>query len=149
MKRNLFLFSLCCLSGVIGLTAPAQTPVQVQATIGVNDTVVDWTVPSGAYGPLLSLQITGLANAATLKVEHLVAFTGGIFTNAIEATAAADTLLVYPAAYVAPQTYVTNDLVLVTSPVKPIYLARGDKLRFTPSATNGAAKVVMRVGVGK
>ena len=132
MKRNLFWFSLCCLAGLIAGIAAAQTPVQVQADIGVNDTVVNWTVPANTYGPLLTLQVTGLANDATLKVEQVIAYSGGIMTNVVTAAAAVDTRLLYP----------------VTG-TNPVWLARGDILRFTPSATNGAAKVVMRVGVGK
>ncbi len=131
----------------LAAAAAAQTPVQSQAAIPAGETSVSWSVPAGLSGPLLSLQARGLTNGATLAVSHLIPYTGGVLTNAIETAAAGDTLLVYPARYIAPvtSTYVTSDVpVSVTSaPPKPAWLGRGDSLVFTASAANGAAAVVV------
>lgn len=151
MRKTNMIIAMLAVAGILAAVAPAPAqllPIQAQTAITSGATTVDWAVPAGAYGPLLSLHARGLTNAATLKVEHLVPYTGGIFTNTVEAAAAGDTLLVYPPAYVPVQYYVTNNVILASSPPKPVLLARGDSLRFTVTAANSvSAPIVIRLGI--
>ena len=124
--------------------AQAQRPVQFQGTIAIGATSVDIAVPAGVEGALWTIQPRNMTNASTLKVEHLIPFTGGTFTNTIETAAAADTLLTYPTEYVPALTYggyASTNITSVTFP-SPRPLERGDTLRFTVSAANGSATYV-------
>jgi hypothetical protein len=132
-------------------TAPAVAQLQpsaheVPVVWGDADTL--WPVPALENGCLLSLQVVGVTNAATVAVKHIIPYgSGGAVTNTVETAAANGTLYVYPADYV--PYYVTNGVILTTSnlPPKPVWLVPGDFLLFTLSATNTAATVLPRVGV--
>ena len=127
---------LCAILALTGVGyALAQTPVQSQAVIPAGDTSIAWTVPAGMSGALLSLQAVGITNSATLAVSHIIPYTGGSITNAIESTAAGGTLLAYASAYLSAS----------NTPAKPVWLCRGDSLVFTASAANGSpATIVIR-----
>jgi hypothetical protein len=153
LKKRMFLCGLMAVAlvGMVDRAHAQPAPYSDTAVLAIGQTVVDWDVPAATYGPLLSLQALGLTNAATLKVDHLVSYGNGTWvTNAVEAAAAQTTLHVYPAEYLAPQYYCTNTTTgttLVTTPVKPVWLVPGDKLRFTASAAHGSAgTVIIRAG---
>lgn len=154
MTKRMFIVGMLAVA-VIGAVEHARAqaaPYQSVATIAAGETTVNWQAPADTYGPLLSLQAIGLTNGATLKVEHIIPYTSTAnITNTVETAAAGATLLVYPPGYIAPQSVCTNTtlgVVITTSPVKPVYLNPGDKLRFTASLTNGptAARIVIRAG---
>lgn len=136
-------------------TAPAFAQLQPSAhevPVVWGDSNTLWPVPALENGCLLSLQVVGVTNAATVAVKHIVPYgSGGAVTNTVETAAANGTLYVYPADYVPPVTayYVTNDVILtaVSAPPKPVWLVPGDFLLFTLSATNTAATVLPRIGV--
>lgn len=143
-----FMTLLATLLLTASLAAAQVVPSQSQTTIALDATVATWAVPAAAYGPLLSIQTRGMHSGATLKVEHLIPFTGGVFTNEIEAAAAANALSCYPSAYLATQYYATNDVIFTYAPPKPVWLGRGDSLLLTLSATNTTATtVVLRTGI--
>lgn len=140
------LFLALCMALTAGIML-AQTPVQSQTVIGKFTTTAIWAVPSTAYGPLLTLQPTGMISGATLKVQHVIPFIGGALTNTVTTAGAADTQLAFASAY----NHSTNSTVaLVIAPNVPVWLARGDSLLFTVSATNAVdATIVIRSGISR
>ena len=135
------------LAGLTGLAQAQTAPYQATATITNGATSVEWDVPAATYGPLLSLQAYNLTNGATLAVSHIVKASSTVsLTNTVESAAAGATLLVYPSGYVAPQSVCTNTTtgtVITTTPVKPVLLVPGDKLRFTTSIANGSSSIIV------
>lgn len=142
MTKRMFSFVMmvCAMIGAVNHARAQIAPYQSVATLSASSTSVIWDAPAATYGPLLSLQALGLTNAATLKVDHIIAVTSAMsITNAVETAAAGDTLLAYPSSAV-----YTNGVISV----KPVWLVPGDKLLFTASAANGGAvgRIVIRAG---
>lgn len=154
MPKRMFICGLMAVAmiGVVDHARAQTAPYQAVATIAAAGTAVNWDAPAATYGPLLSLQSYGLTNAATLAVYHIIPVSSTVnITNTVETAATGGSLLVYPQGYIAPQSVCTNTtlgVVLTTTPVKPVYLNPGDKLRFVASAATGpvAAKIVIRAG---
>jgi hypothetical protein len=151
-----FIFALMIIAAVFtfAVSAKAQhAPVQYTHEHAMNAVYSEWTVPYAQQGALLSLQMLGITNAATVAVQHIATYASGkAVTNAVEATAANSTLYVYPSAYIAPVTtyYVTNDVILTatSTPVKPVWLGAGDRISFVLSATNSAMTAVIKTSKG-
>lgn len=142
MKKLTLILAGCAvaLCALRPLSAPAQAvPSSHEIAITWGDANTLWPVPALENGPLWSLQIGGVTNAATVAVKHLVPYgTGAYFTNTVEAAAASGTLYTY-----SPVPVYTGTVQVVKSTL----LVPGDYLLFTLSATNTAATAVLRAGV--
>jgi cytoskeletal protein RodZ len=150
-KKLSILMALVAVLGIVGFAQAQTAPYTDKATIAAASLTSTWSSPAATYGPLLSLQGVTLASGATFAVSHLVSYgTDSFITNAVETAASGTALNVYPQGYISPQNVCTNTTtgtVITTTPVKPVWLAPGDKLLFTVSATNMVPSyIVIRAG---
>jgi hypothetical protein len=147
-KTNLYqiLSAIVMMMLLVCIAAAQNIPVQYAVPIAASSVAQDteWTVPIRQNGWLLGWEATGAGSAETVALKHMTTYTGTtVETNAIETAAARNAQHWYPTAYLPPQTYVTNDVILTTSPKAPIPLKEGDRLSFRLSATNAATTVIL------
>jgi hypothetical protein len=149
MRKYLIMLAVAtCASLAVAQHVPVQY-VHTHTNRSVNSS---WTVPARQNGALLSLQMLGITNSATVYVRHISPYSStASVTNAIETAAAVNTRYVYPSAYVPPVTayYVTNNVILTatSTPVKPFWLSAGDKLHFPLSSTTSPMTVLINTSL--
>lgn len=115
MKKTLIVCT--ALTALAAIIVVAAEPIQSQVAIPLEKTTATWSVPAGTAGELVHIETAGIADAATLSVEHHKPYAGGVFTNTLFSALAGNSA--------------TN-----CAAVRPVWLARGDKLVFVASATN-------------